>query len=537
MVTDNREDLLELGKYGIKNQANVYRNSPTSTLYEEAIRRREGQIAHLGPIVVRTGQHTGRSPDDKFIVKEESSESKIGWGKENKPFEPVKFVSLYHRLLAYLQGKDLFVQDCHVGADQRYSIPIRVISEYAWQSLFARNMFLQINDTAQLKEFTPDFTVISMPRFHASPDIEGTRTETFIIINFKSRLILIGGSSYAGEVKKSVFTVLNYLLPQSRVLSMHCSANMGKEGDVALFFGLSGTGKTTLSTDVERRLIGDDEHGWSDDGIFNCEGGCYAKVIRISKEQEPQIYECTRRFGTILENVTIDTTTRRLDLNDATITENTRASYPLTYIENFVRSGMGPHPNNIFLLSCDSFGILPPIALLTPEQAAYYFLQGYTAKIAGTEVGLGKEPKAVFSSCFGAPFLALPPMKYAELFLEKVMRHKTRCWLVNTGWVRGEFGRGERIPIHYTRSLIRSAIKGSLALVPMERDTLFGFMIPHVCEGIPSEILNPATGWKDDNAYRHSARELAVKFVDNFKKLATDAPREVVEAGPRSDNP
>lgn len=533
MVTGNHEEWLGLEKYGIKNPGNVYRNLPTPALYEETVRRREGLIAHLGPIVVSTGHHTGRSPDDKFIVKEESSQSKIGWGKENKPFDLAKFHSLYHRLLAYLQGKDLFIQDCYVGADLRYSVPIRIITEYAWHSLFARNMFLQIKEADQLRSFHPEFTIFSMPRFHASPDIDGTGTEAFILVNFGSKLVLIGGTSYAGEIKKSVFTVLNYLLPQAKVLSMHCSANMGKGDDVALFFGLSGTGKTTLSTDVERRLIGDDEHGWSDNGIFNFEGGCYAKVIRISKEQEPQIYECTRRFGTIIENVAIDSHTRRLDLNDATLTENTRASYPITQIDNFVRSGTGPHPNNIFMLSCDAYGILPPIALLTPEQAAYYFLQGYTAKIAGTEVGLGKEPKTVFSSCFGAPFLALPPIKYAELFLEKIIKHKAKCWMVNTGWVHGGFGIGERIPIHYTRSLIRSAIKGELAQVPMEKDQLFDFLIPSVFGDIPKEILKPATGWKDNNAYHHGARELAAKFVDNFKKFVSDVPREIVEAGPK----
>ena len=535
MVIENHKEWPGLEKYGIKNQGKIYRNLPTSMLYEEALRRQEGLIAHLGPIVVRTGHHTGRSPDDKFIVEEESSQSKIGWSKENKPFDVAKFQSLYQRVLAYLQGKDLFVQDCYVGADPRYSIPIRVITEYAWQSLFARNMFLQIEEASQLNNFAPEFTVICMPRFQASPDIDGTRTETFIIINFKSKLILIGGSGYGGEIKKSIFTVLNYVFPQSGVLSMHCSANMGKQGDVALFFGLSGTGKTTLSTDVERRLIGDDEHGWSDDGIFNFEGGCYAKVIRISKEQEPQIYECTRRFGTILENVVIDSQTRRIDLNDATITENTRASYPLTYIEDFVRSGKGTHPCNIFLLSCDASGVLPPIALLTPEQAAYYFLQGYTAKIAGTEVGLGKEPKIVFSSCFGAPFLALPPMKYAELFMEKIIRHKAKCWLVNTGWIHGEFGKGERIPIHYTRSLLRSAIKGELTQVPMEKDQFFGFLVPSVCGEIPSEILKPSTGWKDNNAYHHGARELAAKFADNFKKFISNVPGKIAESVPRLD--
>ncbi len=536
MISDNSEEWINLDDYGIKNLGNVYRNLPTPALYEETVRRREGLIAHLGPIVVRTGHYTGRSPEDKFIVREESSQEKIWWGRENKPFDQTRFKSLYHRLLAYLQGKDIFVQDCYAGAAHRYSIPIRIITEYAWHSLFARNMFIQIQDKAKLMNFTPEFTIFSMPRFHASPDIDATKSEVFIIVNFGKRLILIGGTSYAGEIKKAVFTVLNYLLPQGEVLSMHCSANIGVEDDVALFFGLSGTGKTTLSTDVKRRLIGDDEHGWSEDGIFNFEGGCYAKVIRISKEQEPQIYECTRSFGTILENVTIDSRTRRLDLNDATLTENTRASYPVAHIDNSVRSGIGPHPQNIFMLSCDAFGIMPPISLLTPEQAAYYFLQGYTAKVAGTEVGLGKEPKVVFSPCFGAPFLALYPMKYARLLIDKITRHKVKCWMVNTGWIFGEVGRGKRIPLTYTRALISAAIKGDLARTPMKKDQVFGFMIPSACDDIPGEILNPAAIWGDSSSYYKKARILAAEFVENFKQFVADVPPEVLNSGPKLES-
>ncbi len=526
-------DYFGLANYGITNVGNVYRNLPTPALYEETIRHREGVIAHLGPVVVRTGHHTGRSPDDKFIVKEESSQKKVWWGKSNKPFEAERFNSLYHRLLAYLQGKDIYIQDCYAGADLRYCVPIRIITEYAWHNLFARNMFIQIQDEDELKSHVPEFTIFSVPRFHASPDIDGTNSEAFIIVNFGRRLILIGGTSYAGEIKKAVFTVLNYLLPQEKVLSMHCAANMGPEEDVALFFGLSGTGKTTLSTDIERRLIGDDEHGWSDVGIFNFEGGCYAKVIKISQEQEPQIYQCIRRFGTVLENVTINSRNRRLDLDDDEFTENTRACYPIPHIEYSIRSGTGSHPKNIFMLSCDAFGILPPIALLTPEQAAYYFLQGYTAKIAGTEIGIGNEPEAVFSPCFGAPFLALPPIKYAKLLLEKITRHKVNCWVVNTGWVGGGFGVGKRISLPHTRSLIRAAIRGDLFKTTMDKDRDFGFLVPSKCEDIPDKVLKSASAWDNIDEYIVQERKLAAKFVENFQQFAGEVSTDVLNSGPR----
>jgi len=532
MRQDSAESL-NLESYGLTNLGHIYRNLPTPALYEEIIRRREGLIAHLGPVVVRTGHHTGRSPKDKFIVKEETSEKKIWWGEVNRPFEPARFESLYHRLLAYLQGKDIFIQDCYAGADPEYRIPIRIITEYAWHSLFARNMFIQIREEEELRAHVPEFTIFCMPRFHASPEIDGTSSEAFILVNFGKKLILIGGTSYAGEIKKAVFTVLNYLLPQEEVLSVHCAANMGGEEDVALFFGLSGTGKTTLSTDIERRLIGDDEHGWGEKGIFNFEGGCYAKVLGISKEEEPQIYECTRKFGTILENVTINTQTRRLDLDDATLTENTRACYPIPHIENSIRSGIGPHPKNIFMLTYDAFGIMPPIAALTPEQAVYYFLQGYTAKVAGTEEGREGKPEAVFSPCFGAPFLALRPTTYAKLLLEKITRYKVNCWLVNTGWIGGGFGVRRRIPLPYTRSLIRAAMKGELLKVPLEKDPLFGFLIPSACEGVPSEILRPRSSWEDSQAYDSQARMLAAKFVENFPQFASEVPSKVLEAGPR----
>lgn len=535
MTFSNKADLLGLEDYGIKNLGDVYHNLPTPALYEQIMRRREGLMAHLGPIVVRTGHPTGRSPDDKFIVREESSQDKIWWSKENKPFGVNKFESLYHRLLAYLQGKDIYIQDCYAGADPRYRIPIRIVTEYAWHNLFARNMFIQPLDEDESSRHSPEFTIFCMPRFHATPDIDGTSSETFVIVNFGKHLIIIGGTSYAGEIKKAVFTVLNYLLPQESVLSMHCAANLGSEDDVALFFGLSGTGKTTLSTDVARRLIGDDEHGWNVDGVFNFEGGCYAKVIKISAEQEPQIYECTHRFGTILENVAIDRHTRRIDLDDASLTENTRASYPISHIPNSIREGISLHPKNIFMLSYDAFGILPPIALLTPEQATYYFLQGYTARVAGTEVGLGNEPQAVFSPCFGAPFMALPPPKYGKLFFQSITNHKVTCWLVNTGLVGGGFGVGKRISLPHTRELIHMAISGELLQAPMEKDPIFGFRIPSTCGNVPGEILKPAQAWEDSSAYASEAKKLAAKFIKNFRQFKHDIPRAVAKSGPMLD--
>jgi phosphoenolpyruvate carboxykinase (ATP) len=535
MAVTNHEKLPKLADLNLKNIRRTFRNLPPACLYEEAVKRQEGLIGHLGPFVVKTGTRTGRSPEDKFIVKEKSSEEQIWWGKENRPIDSSRFDNIYNRLLAYLQGKDIFVQDCYVGAAKDYTVPLRVITEYAWQSLFASNMFIPIKDQSTLASFKQEFTIFAMPCFHSTPEIDGTKSEAFVIINFGKKLILIGGTGYAGEIKKSVFTVLNYLLPQRKVLSMHCAANSWSDGEIALFFGLSGTGKTTLSTDVERKLIGDDEHGWDEHGVFNFEGGCYAKVIRISKQQEPQIYDCTRKFGTILENVVINEQTRMLDLNDASITENTRASYPLTHLENAILSGTGNHPSNIFMLSCDTFGILPPIALLTPEQAAYYFLQGYTAKVAGTEVGLGKEPKTTFSACFGSPFLALPPIKYAELLIKKIKEHDVKCWLVNTGWVGGEF-KGERISIHYSRALIRSAIKGNLIKANMETDSTFGFRVPTVCPGVPGEILIPAAGWENKCDYDTCSISLAQKFVKNSEQFDCNIPRTVLDAGPKLNN-
>ncbi|MCC6443053.1 MAG: phosphoenolpyruvate carboxykinase [Armatimonadetes bacterium] len=521
-----------LEHHGITNVGNVYWNLVTPALYDEVVRRREGVIAHLGPLVVRTGHHTGRSPNDKFVVREPSSEDKIWWGKVNQPLDETRFDRLYHRLQAYLQGRDLFVQDCYVGADPEYRVPVRVITQYAWHNLFARNLFIRIPHT-ELEQHIPEFVVIDVPEFHADPDIDGTRTGIFILVHFGKKLVLIGGTSYAGEMKKSVFTIMNYLLPQERVLSMHCSANMGEKGDVALFFGLSGTGKTTLSADPQRQLIGDDEHGWSEKGIFNFEGGCYAKVIRLSRESEPEIYECTRRFGTVLENVGFDSLARRLDLNDASLTENTRAAYPLGYIANAVHDGLGGHPRNIIMLTADAFGVMPPIARLSPDQAMYHFLSGYTAKVAGTEKDISKEPTATFSTCFGAPFLALHPTVYAELLREKISRHKVHCWLVNTGWSGGPYGVGERMEIAYTRAMINAALDGNLDDLTYRPDPIFGLDVPESCPGVPSEVLNPRNTWKDPAAYDVKARELAAQFRENFRQFAGPIADAVREYGPK----
>ncbi len=517
--------------HGIRNANVVYWNLPTPTLYEEAVRRREGLLAHLGPLVVRTGHHTGRSPRDKYIVREETTAHKIWWGDVNQAMDEEHFERLYLRLLAYYQGKDLYVQDVYAGADPRYRIRVRVITEYAWHNLFARNLFIQ-PPLEELADFVPDYTILHAPRFHAVPEVDGTRSEVFIIINFARRLVLIGGTSYAGEIKKSVFTILNFLLPQRGILSMHCSANQGPDGDVALFFGLSGTGKTTLSTDPQRALIGDDEHGWSDDGVFNFEGGCYAKVIRIRKETEPEIYETTRRFGTILENVTIDPITRRLNLDDDTLTENTRAAYPITHLSNIVRPSVGPHPRNIFFLTADAFGVLPPISRLNPAQAMYYFLSGYTAKVAGTEKGV-KEPQATFSACFGAPFLPLHPFEYARLLGEKMERHRVNVWLVNTGWTGGPYGVGERMKLPYTRAMVRAALRGDLNDVEYREDPIFGLQIPVRCPDVPDQVLWPRDTWADPEAYDEQARKLAQMFRENFRQFEDQVTEEVRQAGPR----
>ena len=523
-----------LETHGLKNLKKIHWNLTTPELYEHIIANKEGQLSHLGPVCVTTGEHTGRAPNDKFIVQEPSSQENIWWGKVNRPFSVEQFEALYSRVLAYLQGKEVYVQDCCAGCDPDHQTHIRVINEHAWHNLFARNMFIQIRDMAKLENHDPAFTIIHVPDFKAVPAIDGTNSEVFVIVDFGKQLVLIGGTSYAGEIKKSVFSILNYLLPQKQsVLSMHCSANIGKKGDSAIFFGLSGTGKTTLSADPERKLIGDDEHGWSDTGVFNFEGGCYAKVIRLSKKSEPEIYECTRRFGTLLENVAVSPEDRRLNLDDASLTENTRASYPISHINNAVLKGMGKHPDNVIMLTCDAYGVMPPVSRLTPEQAMYHFISGYTAKVAGTEKGMSREPTAIFSTCFGAPFMSLHPSVYADMLGEKIAKHQVSCWLVNTGWTGGPYGVGKRIEIKYTRAMIKAILEGQLDNVEKETDPVFGIQIPLTVKGVPKECLFPRNTWKNPEAYDEKANELANQFIENFKEYESNVDKKILDASPR----
>ena len=520
-----------LEKHGFTNLSNISWDLSTAALYEQIIRRREGLLAHLGPIVVKTGHHTGRSPGDKFIVKEETSEKNIFWSTNNKDMSKKHFDRLYARLQAYLQNNEVFVQECYACAEDSSKIKLRVVTEYAWHNLFARNMFIRETNQDILESFEADFLVVDLPRFHAIPEIDGTATETFIIINFEKKVILIGGTSYAGELKKSVFTVLNYLLPLKNILSMHCSANVGKNNDVALFFGLSGTGKTTLSTDPSRFLIGDDEHGWSDDGIFNIEGGCYAKVIRLSPDAEPDIYECTRKFGTILENVMVDVRTRRINLDDDSFTENTRASYPLPHLPNIVADGKAGHPSNIIFLTYDAFGVLPPVAKLASNQAMYHFISGYTAKVAGTEKGV-KEPKATFSACFGAPFMVHHPNAYARLLGQKMEKYNVKCWLVNTGLTGGPYGIGKRFEIKYTRKIIDAILNGELEKVKYRKDEYFGFMIPRTVPNVPVEALDPSISWDEKEVYIDTIKKLANSFKENFNAYKSLVDKDVLKGGP-----
>ncbi len=510
-----------------------YWNLPTEALYEEIAFRGEGRITRLGPVVAFTGKHTARSASDKYIVREPSTEEHIWWGQYNKPFPPDKFDGLYNRLLGFMQGRDMFVQDCYVGADSQYQMPIRVITEKAWHAMFARNMFILPETNEDYRRHVPDFTVIAVPSFKAIPQIDATASETFIILNFARRICIIGNTAYAGEIKKSVFTIMNYLMPLQGVMSMHSSANIGDDGNSAIFFGLSGTGKTTLSADPKRRLIGDDEHGWSDEGVFNYEGGCYAKVIRLSESAEPEIYATTSMFGTVLENVVFDNVTRTIDLNDETVTENTRASYPLDYIANAVPEKKGGHPKNIILLTCDASGVMPPISRLSPDQAIYQFISGYTSKIAGTEVGLGKEPELTFSTCFGAPFMVHHPMFYADILRRKIVNHGVNCWLLNTGWIGGAFGVGKRISIGYTRTLLNAALNGALVKSKFVTDPVFGFQVPTNCEGVPANILDPSGSWPSKDEYMKKYRQLAMRFVENFKKFEPGCPPEIISAGPK----
>ena len=521
-----------LDSHGITNPGTVYWNLSVPALYEQSVLRREGLVAYQGPLVCRTGQHTGRSPNDKFVVREAASEGRIWWGAVNQPLDAAQADLLHRHMLDQLVGKDLFVLDCNAGADQAFQLPIRVITEHAWHSLFARTMFLPSGARPGAPAHQPEFVIVDAPSVRADPRIHGTRSETFIVVDFAKKLVLIGGTAYAGEIKKSVFSILNYLLPLRNVMPMHCSANVGPTGEVALFFGLSGTGKTTLSSDPDRQLIGDDEHGWSDRGVFNFEGGCYAKMIRLSADAEPQIYATTRRFGTVLENVTIDPDTRVLDLDDESVTENTRGAYPIDFIENTIASGQAEHPRDIVMLTADAFGVLPPIARLTPAGAMYHFLSGYTAKVAGTERGV-TEPKATFSTCFGAPFLPLHPDVYAKFLGEKVARHRVRVWLVNTGWSGGPYGVGARMKIGYTRAMIRAALSGALDAAAFEHDAVFNLDVPTSCPGVPGDVLQPRTTWRDPAEYDRQAARLAQMFRENFKAFADGVPPEVLAAGPK----
>jgi phosphoenolpyruvate carboxykinase (ATP) len=534
-VAQIRKADLNLSNIGVSNLRLAYWNLATEALYEEAVFRGEGVTSRGGPFIAHTGKHTARSANDKFVVRHTDSENNIWWGVYNRPFEIEKFDALYARLLGYLQGKDVFVQDAYAGADEKYRLPVRFVTEHAWHAMFIRNMFLMPESLEEYKRFVPDFTIVAVPGFKSVPAIDNTNTETFIVLNFEKRLAIVGNTLYAGELKKSVFTLLNYLLPLEGVLSMHCSANVSPDdpNDVALFFGLSGTGKTTLSADPTRRLIGDDEHGWSEDGVFNFEGGCYAKVIGLSEAAEPEIYATTRMFGTILENVPFDPITRYIDLDDDSITENTRASYPLEFIANAVPEKKAGHPKNIILLTCDANGVMPPIARLTPNQALYQFISGYTSKVGGTEVGLRDEPEMTFSACFGGPFMVHHPYKYAELLKNKIERYGVKCWLVNTGWVGGSYGVGKRISIRHTRNLLNAALNGKLDNVKYKTDSVFDFEVPMECPDVPSDVLDPSSSWAEKREYDRRYKDLAMRFKQNFAKFEDQTPREVIEAGPK----
>ena len=519
-----------LDKQGVRNIAAAHWNLSVPVLYEYAVRRREGLIGAGGAFVARTGAFTGRTPKDKYIVEEPSSKADIWWGDINRPVGEAVFESMVRRLTAYFQGREVFVQDMYGGADPEYRLKVRVVTDSAWHSMFARNMFIRPKAEA-LGDFHPDFTILHAPQFFAQHELDGTNSDTFVFVNFAKRLVLIGGTEYAGEIKKSVFGYLNFLLPLKDVLPMHCSANVGEKGDSAIFFGLSGTGKTTLSADGSRMLIGDDEHGWSQKGLFNFEGGCYAKVINLSPEAEPEIYDTVHRFGTVLENVVLDPSTRIPDLADNSLTENTRACYPLDFIPNVSATGMAPHPDNVIMLTADAFGVLPPIAKLTPEQAMYHFLSGYTARVAGTEKGLGNAPQATFSTCFGAPFMPRHPSVYAKMLGERIKQHGAQCWLVNTGWSGGAYGVGSRMKIAHTRALVRAALAGTLKQAPVKQESYFGLYVPESCGEVPANVLNPRNTWSDKAAYDDTARELTKRFESNFKKFETYVGNDVKAAG------
>ncbi|WP_340003225.1 phosphoenolpyruvate carboxykinase (ATP) [Oceanobacillus sp. FSL K6-0127] len=524
MKTVERSLIKELNEHN-----NMHINLSVAQLVEKILRYQEGSLTSTGAIRATTGKYTGRSPEDKFIVKDEVCADFVDWGKVNRPIEEKVFDNLYRKVIDYLKEKDeLYQFQGFAGADKNYRLPIQVINEYAWHNLFSRQLFITPTDE-ELENHQAEFTVVSAPNFKADPAVDGTNSETFILISFKKRVVLIGGTEYAGEIKKSIFSVMNYLLPKRDVLSMHCSANVGLEGDVALFFGLSGTGKTTLSADPYRRLIGDDEHGWSPNGVFNIEGGCYAKCINLSEEKEPQIFNAIR-YGSVLENVVLNEKSRIPDYDDTTLTENTRAAYPLENIDNIVSPSVAGHPNTIIFLTADASGTLPPISKLSKEQAMYHFLSGYTSKLAGTERGV-TEPQATFSACFGSPFLPLAPAKYAEMLGEKIDMYNSNVFLVNTGWTGGSYGVGNRMKLSYTRAMIHSALEGELNSMETVKDEIFGLEIPMHVPGVPDEVLIPKKTWNDQTAYEETAKSLALKFHENFKKF-NNASDAIKEAGP-----
>jgi phosphoenolpyruvate carboxykinase (ATP) len=528
----NRVPAHGLGDQGISTPAELHWNLNTPALVEQAIRRGEGVLAKDGPLVVRTGKHTGRSAQDKYIVRDAETDGTIWWDN-NKSMSPDRFAALKQDFLAELAKKEtLFVADLYGGSQPEHRVRVRVVNELAWHNLFIRTLLVR-PDASDLPGFEPEFTIIDLPSFRADPARHGCRSETVIAVNLTDRLILIGGTAYAGEMKKSVFGILNYLLPVEGVMPMHCSANMGSNGDTAVFFGLSGTGKTTLSADASRTLIGDDEHGWSDTAVFNFEGGCYAKMIRLSPEAEPEIYATTKRFGTVLENVVVDPVTRELDFDDNKYAENTRGAYPIDFIPNSSEANMGPVPRHIVMLTADAFGVLPPIARLTPDQAMYHFLSGYTAKVAGTEIGV-TEPEATFSTCFGAPFMPRHPSAYGNLLKERIARGNVSCWLVNTGWTGGKYGIGKRMPIKATRALLNAALDGSLNDAEFRTDENFGFEIPVAVPGMDASILNPRDTWADKAAYDTTAAKLVKLFIDNFAKFEAHVDAGVRDAAPRT---
>jgi len=510
----------------------AYWNIGAARLVERAVQNSEGMLTDRGALVVRTGQFTGRSPKDKYIVRDATTENTVAWGNVNQPMSPEHFDSIWERVLGFLQDKEIIIEDLTGGADPEFSLPIRVVTLRAWHALFARQLFIRPLPE-DLPNHKPEFTLVFVPDFQVNPRTDGTRSETAIVINFTRKIVLIAGTCYAGEMKKSVFTLLNYLLPERNVLPMHCSANVGELGRSALFFGLSGTGKTTLSADRDRRLVGDDEHGWSERGLFNFEGGCYAKCIRLSREAEPQIYNAIR-YGVVLENVKMDLETRLIDFDSDEYTENTRAAYRINYIDNAVIPGMCGQPNDVVFLTADAFGVMPPISKLTPEQAMYHFLNGYTARVAGTERGV-TEPQATFSACFGEPFLPRSPLVYANLLGEKLRQHKSSVWLINTGWTGGKYGVGHRMSLAYTRAIVHAAIEGGLAHVPTHPHPIFRVQVPEACPGVAKEILDPRAAWADKHDYDRTARELAKHFNANFKKKFTSVGKEILAAGPAVD--